>query len=203
MFKLVIADPEFSSWSMRAWLVAKLAELDFTEEIIEMKQANTAENIAKYSPTGKVPVLIHDELLIADSLAISFYIANSYPKALIFPRERVKAAKALSLICEIHSSFAHLRKECPMNLLATPAAKNNISQDLQNDIDRVIQITQEFQGPYALGDYSIADCFMAPLMTRLHTYGIPIPEATQVYSNTLMAHPNIKQWFEKAKQWRL
>ena len=199
MLKLIIGSPELSSWSMRAWLAVRRTGAEFLEETITLDQPNTGEHIARYSSTGRVPVLIHENITIEDSLAISLYMTELKPESNLLPKERSKRARALSLISEIHSSFASLRKECPMKLRNQPQA-TAISESSQQDIKRIVQIIESCHGPYMLGEYSIVDCFMAPLMTRINTYGISVPQATQTYVKTILSHPHVVEWCEKANQ---
>jgi glutathione S-transferase len=197
---LVIGDKHLSSWSLRPWLVLRMAGIAFEEKVIRLNQPDTAANIRAHSPTGKVPCLIESDLVVWDSLAISETIAERHPS--LWPRDAGDRARARAVANEMHAGFATLRQQCPMYLKGkrpTPA----LEPSLMADIDRVTAIwsecLQRSGGPYLFGStVTIADAMFAPVVTRFTTYDLPTTDRCRQYCATMWALPAMQQWLAAA-----
>lgn len=210
MLKLVIANKLYSSWSLRPWLVLKTFGIPFEEIQIPLRLADSRGRLLEYSPSGKVPVLIDEDVTVWESLAIIDYLAEAFPELPIWPRDRKARAHARSVSSEMHSGFQALRQACPMHLgarFATPP----ITEALLASIDRVEDIWSEarnrFGGgqPFLYGAFSAADAMYAPVVTRFDSYQIPVREATRAYMDAVLSHPAFVAWREAAlaEPWRI
>lgn len=210
MLKLVIANKLYSSWSLRPWLVLKSFGIPFEEIQIPLRLADSRGRLLEYSPSGKVPVLIDEDVTVWESLAIIDYLAEAFPELPIWPRDRKARAHARSVSSEMHSGFQALRQACPMHLgarFATPP----ITEALLASIDRVEDIWSEarnrFGGgqPFLYGAFSAADAMYAPVVTRFDSYQIPVREATRAYMDAVLSHPAFVAWREAAlaEPWRI
>lgn len=201
--EIVIGSKRTSSWSLRPWLALKRTGAPFTETVIELRRgAATAEAIRPHSPTGKVPVLKDDGLVVWDSLAICEYLAEKFPAAKLWPNDPAARAQARAAAAEMHSGFASLRGECPMDLGAEPHVAE-LSQATQTDLHRIATLWSEllarYGGPFLVGDWSIADAFFTPVATRLRTYGVKLsdygdPGAAGAYGERLLETPEFRAW---------
>ena len=200
--EIVVGTKAWSTWSMRPWLVLRRAGLPFTETLVELRQENGASETAirVHSPSGLVPVLKDGDLTVWDSLAICEYLAGLTPG--LWPVEPVRRALARSAAAEMHSGFASLRGECPMDLTATPKA-TPISEATQKDVRRIVAVWSElldrFGGPFLVGQWSIADAFFTPVATRFRTYGIKPGDyggtpAADAYLQQLLETPEFLEW---------
>lgn len=203
MQTLVIANRLYSSWSLRPWLVMHAFNIPFTEVVIPLRQSTSKAELAKYSPSGKVPALIDDGLVIWESLAIIEYLAECNSDVGIWPSGREARAHARAISNEMHGGFMPLRQGCPMNLGAkfkTP----DISESMRANIDRIESIWATTRaryggrGPYLFGTFCAADAMYAPVATRLDTYQIPVKSETRDYIDTILAHPSFRAWKEAA-----
>ncbi len=210
MLKLVIANKLYSSWSLRPWMVLKTFGIPFEEIQIPLRLPDSRGRLLEYSPSGKVPVLIDEDVTVWESLAIIDYLAESFPELPIWPRDRKARAHARSISSEMHSGFQALRQACPMHLgarFATPP----ITEALLASIDRVEDIWSEarnrFGGgqPFLYGAFSAADAMYAPVVTRFDSYQIPVREATRAYMDAVLSHPAFVAWREAAlaEPWRI
>jgi glutathione S-transferase len=199
MLHLVIANKLYSSWSLRPWLVMRAFDIPFEETVIPLKRPETKDAIAKFSPTGKVPVLIDGDVRVWESLAIVEYLAEKFPDHAIWPKDVNARAHARAVSNEMHGGFLALRQACPMNLskrFQTPA----MSDDLKSNIARIEQIWSaaraEFagSGPFLYGGFSAADAMFAPVVTRLDTYQIQVAADTRAYMDTVLVHPAFLEW---------
>lgn len=197
--QLVIANKVYSSWSLRAWLVARHFEIPFDETVIPLDQPDTHDKILRYSPSGRVPCLIDGETVVWDSLAIIEYLAETHPDRAIWPADRAARALARSVSAEMHSGFAALRSACPMNLRKTfpyrdwgrPAAENALRiVDLWRDARR----RHGAGGPFLFGAFTAADAMYAPIVTRFETYSWPVDPDTRSYMDAVMALPAFQAW---------
>jgi glutathione S-transferase len=202
--ELVIGTPKWSTWSMRPWLALKHTGADFAETLIPLRQENdmTREAILPHSPSGLVPVLKVDELVIVDSLAICEYLNDAFPAAKLWPDDPVARALGRAAAAEMHSGFQALRAECPMMLDAEPRSID-ISDPTRMNVRRIGDIWSEllarFDGPYLLGEWSIADAFYAPVATRFETYQIETGSAAaDAYGRRLLETPEYLEWKAKA-----
>ncbi|WP_141735808.1 glutathione S-transferase family protein [Oligoflexus tunisiensis] len=200
---LVVGSKTFSSWSLRPWLVLKQANIPFKEVVIALNQLSTREQIRQYSPSGRVPVLIHKELRIWDSLAIAEYVSELFPEKELWPSKIEDRALARSVSAEMHSGFAAMRQQLSMNVkrrLPTPA----LNDDTQGDLKRVFEIWNECLnrsgGPFLFGKFSIADAMYAPVTTRMTTYSIPLTGAIEGYVETVAKLPAMQEWIQAAQK---
>ena len=205
--EIVIGDKNLSSWSLRPWLVIKRTGRPFTETVIRLDRENTKAEIGKYSGAGQVPVLKTDEgEVIWDSLAISEFLADQFPDANLWPTDPVARGLARAAACEMHSGFASLRGECPMNLMKrvqadiTPLTGANLRRLTQ--LFATLRGRFESKGPYLVGEWSIADAFFTPVATRIRSYGLMLSDHGDTgvggrYIETLLEQPDFLEW-EKA-----
>lgn len=200
---LVIGNKNYSSWSMRGWLVARQAALPFTELVIPLDTAATASAIAAHSPSGKVPVLKHGELVIWDSLAITEYLAEQIPEAGLWPKEEEARAIARAVSSEMHSGFAALRSHMPMNVRARRHGRGQ-GPGVEEDIRRITAIWRDCRdrfgagGPFLFGEWCAADAFYAPVASRFHTYGVSLDLTSRVYGDAVLASPLVAEWYAGA-----
>ena len=197
--KLIIGNKNYSSWSLRAWFLLREAGIDFEEHRIALDTATTAEEIAHFSPAGKVPILILDDLTIWDSMAIAETVAERWPDKNLWPADPVARAHARCISNEMHSGFLHLRECMPMNCRAMGRTVP-IPDELGDDIERVYHSWSECHkrygdlGPWLFGDFSIADAMYAPVVLRFRTYGINLPESAGYYPHRLLESKAIQDW---------
>jgi glutathione S-transferase len=203
--ELVIGTKAWSTWSMRPWLAAKKAGAQFDETLIQLRQENnvSAEAIVAHSPSGLVPFLKDGEVAIGDSLAICEYLAEKFPDAGLWPNDPVARAFARAAAAEMHSGFASLRGECPMDLAAAPRAVE-LSEATHKDIRRIVALWSDllgrFGGPWlGGGEWGIADAMFTPVATRFRTYGVSLSDfgdagAAGAYGERLLQRPELKAW---------
>ncbi len=196
---LYIGTKNTSSWSLRAWLMLKLTEVNFETIVIELDQSDTKEKIMQVSPSGRVPVLKHKNQLIWDSLAIGEYLAEIYPHKYLWPKDFTQRAEARSLSCEMHAGFSELRKHLPMNIKKR-YKDYLIPQKVSEEIQRIIRIWTEYRskynsyGKFLFGDFTIADAMFAPVATRFVTYDVKLSELAMNYVNAIMEWSAMKEW---------
>ena len=202
---IVIGTKRYSSWSLRAWMVAVSACTGLREIIISLRQPETKAEILKWSPSGKVPLLIDGETKIWDSLAICEYLAERFPQAGLWPDAREARAMARSMSAEMHAGFMALRQTCSMDVLEdTPLAE--IPDDVRADLARIDALWRECRqrfganGPYLFGRFSIADAMYAPVVSRIRTYHLPVSPSSRAYCDAIMAHPAMQRWIEDARE---
>jgi glutathione S-transferase len=200
---LIIGNKNYSSWSLRAGLAMELAQASYDEVLIALDQPDTRARILAYSPTAKVPLLNTEEGPLWDSLAIAEYLAERFPEAQLWPRERYARGLARSVCAEMHSGFMALRSHLPMDLArAQPLA--NIPSDVQADIQRVIELWADCRtrfgadGAFLFGQATIADAFYAPVAARLRGYQVPLPAEAAAYVTTIYQWPAFQRWYQAA-----
>jgi glutathione S-transferase len=197
--EIVIANKNYSSWSLRPWMAMSMASIPFTERMIHFGEPRFSEEVRKISPAGRVPILIDGDLTIWDSLAILEYLAETFPEKQLWPASREARAMARSVSNEMHSGFSALRNACPMNL-RRPSRPIAMSSSVHADVDRIEDIFQSCRlkfgadGPFLFGAFSIADAMFTPVVTRFDTYAIPTRPHTRDYMNTIMATPAFRLW---------
>lgn len=201
--KLVIGNKNYSSWSMRPWLVLTAFGIPFEEIRIGLDRADTSGRIAAYSSAGKVPVLIAGETKVWDSLAICEFLAEQFPDKNLWPRDVVARALARSICAEMHAGFMGLRTAMWMNIKARFPGKGRTAA-AQGDIARICEIWEECldrSGPnnFLFGEFSIADAYYAPVVMRFRTYGVWLAPALQAYVDRVIAHPAVARWISEAE----
>lgn len=201
--RLVIGNKNFSSWSMRPWLLLKNFDIPFDEVTVPLYQGNTAEKLGPLSPSLKVPALIHQATTVWDSLAICEYISETFLDDKGWPASPRKRATARSVCAEIHSEFPNLKKDWPMNCqarveLATP-------ESIANEIARIDAIWSCCRrkhgagGEYLFGRFSIADCMYAPMAIVFDAYGATLSAEARRYMQTLLKNSWVQEWITQAR----
>ena len=204
-FTLVIGNKNYSSWSLRAWLVLKKADVDFEEIRISLYTPTSRSQLLQYSPSGKVPVLRHGSLIVWDSLAICEYIADLFPDRYLLPQTAKLRAIVRSVSAEMHSGFLAVRQHLSMNCRAR-MPKQELLPEVQSEVDRILTIwhtcRQEFgtDGDFLFGRYfTIADAMYAPVVSRFITYGIKLDPIAQAYADTIWSLPAMQEWLLAAE----
>lgn len=200
--EIVVGTKRWSSWSMRPWLALKHTGAPFQETLVELRQVGLSEvEIGKHSPSNLVPVLKDGDLVLWDSLAICEYLAEAFPDAGLWPKDKALRALGRSTAAEMHSGFGALRTECPMELETRKVMA--IGEATQKDVRKIVarwnQLLTRSSGPFLLGDWSIADAFYTPVATRFRTYGIALGDygdagPAQVYCDRLLQTPEYLAW---------
>jgi glutathione S-transferase len=202
-YKLVIANKNYSSWSMRAWVTMTAFGIPFQEIRIPLDQPDTANKIAIHSSSGRVPVLVTRETSIWDSLAICEYLAEQFPEKNMWPQDMVGRALARSICAEMHSGFQGLRSAMTMNIRARLPGRGR-TPEAQGDIGRICEIWESCLANFGhydflFGDFSIADAYFAPVATRFVTYDVFLAPALRAYVDRLLSHPAVAQWIREAE----
>ena len=207
--KLIIGNKNYSSWSLRAWLLLREAGIEFEEHRICLDVEGCAEEIARFSPSGRVPVLLLDGQPIWDTLAIAETVAERWPEAKLWPQDPDARAHARSISAEMHAGFHALRDAMPMNCRAM-GRKVALPDALTSDIDRVIAIWSDCHhryggsgygdsGGWLFGEFSIADAMYAPVVLRFRTYGINLPDSACSYPERLLESSAMQHWLAAAE----
>jgi glutathione S-transferase len=208
--QLVIGNKNYSSWSMRPWVLMTHFDLPFEEVKMRIDGyepgSEFKRRIGAFSPAGRVPVLIDGELTVWDSLAISEYLAEKFPQRRLWPEDAHRRARARSVVAEMHSGFSALRSHFGMNVEARlPEVGARVLESepaARADLQRVTALWEdalaESGGPFLFGEFSIADAFYAPVVTRLQTYGLPAPAAATDYMARVLATPAVAAWMRGA-----
>ncbi|WP_096086779.1 glutathione S-transferase family protein [Agaribacterium haliotis] len=200
--KLVIGNKNYSSWSLRPWLLLHAHALDFEEVNESLAQHGIRERLSQYSDSAKVPVLLDRGLTIWDSLAICEYISENYLSGRGWPKSAADRAQARSLVAEMHSGFAALRSELPMNCRLTKSAQ--LSPAVRAEVQRIEQLWNNYVSAdqseqlRLFGCFGIADCFFAPVVFRFHSYGVKLSGTAGRYQQSLLAHPSMQLWLTQA-----
>lgn len=199
--KLLIGNRNYSTWSLRPWLVLRHFEIPFEDEVLQLAGPGWRENLVKRSPTGKVPVLIDGDLMVPETLAIIEYLADTYPDKAIWPTDRTDRALARAAASEMHAGFSSLRNHAPMNLRASHPGKVDLDT-VRKDLHRVEALWGDLLarsgGPYLFGAFTAADAMFAPLATRLRTYELPVSDGAQLYVEAIYALPAFQDWRAQA-----
>ena len=200
--KLVIGNKNYSSWSLRPWLLLHAFKVDFEEVNVSLRQPGLTERLKKYSNAARVPVLVDGESTIWDSLAICETISDIYLQGSGWPEDATDRSLARSISAEMHSSFAALRSELPMNCRARRRVE--ISEGTVADIARIDNIWSSYAKANDAGEirlfgrFSIADCFYAPVVMRFITYGVELSESAANYLQSMAEHQSLQQWVFQA-----
>lgn len=202
--KLIIGNKNYSSWSLRSWFLLKEAGIDFEEYRIPLDQENSAAEIARFTPAGRVPVLLLEGQAVWDTLAIAETVAERWPEKELWPSDPHARAHARSVSAEMHSGFSTLRDAMPMNCRAM-GRKVSLPDALTTDIDRVLDIWADChrryrsQGDWLFGRFSVADAMYAPVVLRFRTYGINLPDSASNYPRRLLESEAIQSWLAAAE----
>ena len=211
--QLYIGNKNYSSWSLRPWLLMTQAGIAFEEVPLRLSFESGSPfktALAAVSPTAKVPVLVDDGFAVWDTLAIAEYLAEKFPDKALWPAETKARARARSLCAEMHGGFQGLRNNCPMNIEAElpevgarllrddPGVANGVANDLARINAMWQQQINESGGPFLFGAFGIADAYFAPVVTRLRTYSLPVPAEVAAYVDRIFALPAMQQWVDAA-----
>jgi len=207
-FTLVIGNKNYSSWSLRGWLMARAAGIEFEEIMIPLDLPDTATSIKKHSPAGKVPVLVHRGLAVWESLAIAEYLNDLKPEAILWPSSQAARAHARSISAEMHAGFGELRTNMPMNIRSSYPGKG-MTPAVRADIERITGLWRDcrkrFGGAFPkddgflFGTFGATDAMFAPVVTRFRTFGVQLDSDADAYCTAVMAYPAMKEWVDDAK----
>jgi glutathione S-transferase len=207
-FTLVIGNKNYSSWSLRGWLMARIAGIEFDEIVVPLDLPETQPTIRKYSPSGRVPTLLHRGLAVWESLAIAEYLNDLKPEAGLWPPSAAARAHARAISAEMHAGFADLRDKMPMNIRASFPGKG-MTPAVRADIERITSLWRDCRKRFAgafpgdegflFGKMSAADAMFAPVVTRLRTYDVQVDSDTDAYCQAILGHAAMKEWVSAAK----
>lgn len=209
MLQLVIGNKNYSSWSMRPWVLMRHFGLAFDEIKLRFDfTENSAfyRELARHTPAGRVPVLLEDGFAVWDTMAIAERVAELLPQQAVWPREARARARARSLCAEMHAGFGALRQACPMNIEASLpqvgarvlAEQAAVRSDLQRIVGMWGDALQSSGGPFLFGEFSAADAYFAPVVARIRCYGLPLPAPLQDYAAQVWASPGVGAWVADA-----
>ena len=211
MLKLYIGNKNYSSWSMRPWVLLRQADIAFEEIKVRFDSFDSASSFKKtidnVSPVGKVPALVDDGFVVWDTLAIAEYLAEKFPAKALWPQDMQARARARSLCAEMHSGFGALRSACPMNIEADLAAVGQLiwrdKPAVRADVARIVamwrELLEQSKGPMLFGQFTHADAYFAPVAMRLKTYALPVPASITAYIDRLCATNGVKAWIDDAR----
>jgi glutathione S-transferase len=210
--KLYIGNKNYSSWSMRPWVLLKQAGIAFEEAMLRFDGFGTdtafKRAALRVNPTGRVPVLVEDDgFAVWDSLAIAEYLAERFPDKALWPADARQRARARSVCAEMHGGFAALRGAFPMNIEAElPEVGQRMlkeREDVRADVARIAgmwtALLDASGGPLLFGAFTVADAYYAPIVTRLRTYGVPVSPAVDAYMRRVLALPGVAAWVDEAR----
>lgn len=199
--QLVVGNRNYSSWSLRPWLLMRRADMAFETVDVSLDTPEGAAAIARWSPHGRVPVLHDSELVVHDSLAICEYVAELHPGAGLWPADIAERARARSLCAEMHAGFMHVRTSMPMNCRRTvrgfvPDAAT------RGELDRIDELLaaslERGGGPWLAGDFGVVDAMYAPVASRLRTYGVRVAAPVESWIDALLDLPEMRDWYTAA-----
>jgi glutathione S-transferase len=205
--KLIIGNRAYSSWSMRGWLACKQSGLEFEELVVPMfdEAWEKRREGDEFAPSlGKVPILWDGECVVWDSLAIVEFLADRVGRDTFWPAEDAARGMARSMAAEMHSGFANLRRDLPMNVRASFASKA-LSDEVESEVVRILNLWAQARarfggsGEYLFGDWSAADIMFAPVVTRFVTYAVPVPPFAATYMEAVLHRADVVEWIELAQ----
>ncbi len=208
--QLYIGNKNYSSWSMRPWVLLTQAGIPFEERMLRFDSFDTGSkfktDLARLSPVGKVPVLVDDNFAIWDTLAIAEYVAEKFPDKKLWPADARARARARSVCAEMHAGFGALRSHFGMNIeAALPEVGQRVLAEqpqARADLERIVQMWSEllatYKGPLLFGGFTVADAYFAPVVKRIVTFGLPVPPAIQAYIDRVQALPGVLAWTKDA-----
>src|SRR5579872_1314590 len=203
--KLIIGNKNYSSWSMRPWIAMKVAGLTFEERVISLHDPEFKPTLLKYTPIGKVPLLIDGDVKIWESLAILEYLAEKFPSAQLWPADPARRAHARIMAGEMYSGFLPLRRACPMNFWR-PTKPRELAADALANVARIEAMWTDCRarfgkgGPFLFGAFGAVDAMYAPMVSRFQTYGINVGNAARAYMEAMSALPSWQEWKTAALQ---
>jgi glutathione S-transferase len=207
LLKLIIGNRAYSSWSMRGWLAVKHSGEEFEEFVVPLFDAEWDKRREgdEFAPSlGKVPILWDGECVVWDSLAIIEFLADRIGRERYWPEDAGARGMARSMAAEMHSSFANLRRELPMNVRKSFPPRE-LSDGVKEDVNRILQLWAQARarfggtGEFLFGDWCAADIMYAPVVTRFITYGVPVPPFAALYMKAVLSHPHVQDWIDQAQ----
>ena len=203
--KLIIGNKNYSSWSMRPWIAMKVANIPFEEMVISLNAPDFRQVVGSASGSGKVPVLIDGNIRIWESLAILEYVAEKFSQARLWPTDSAARAMARAISSEMHAGFVPLRRHMPMNMWR-PVKKRALTPEVEANIRRIEAIwtgcRERFgaktDGAFLFGQFGAADAMYAPVVARLHTYGVDVGKVSRGYMEAVMELPAWREWHTAA-----
>ncbi|WP_431275247.1 glutathione S-transferase N-terminal domain-containing protein [Variovorax ureilyticus] len=210
MTQLYIGNKNYSSWSMRPWVLMKQAGIAFEEVMVRFDSMGAdskfKHTILPLNPTGTVPVLKDGDIVVYDTLAICEYLAETHPDRKLWPADRARRAQARSACAEMHAGFGSLRSHCTMNIEADLRQQGQLilrdQAGVRADLERIVRLwgglLEAHGGPMLFGEFSIADAYYAPVCTRIRTFGLPVPAPISAYIDRVLALPGVKAWIDEA-----
>jgi glutathione S-transferase len=207
MLKLIIGNRAYSSWSMRGWLAIKQSGEEFEELVVPMfdDEWEKRREGDEFAPSlGKVPILWDGSCVVWDSLAIVEFLADRVGRDRFWPKDDAARGMARSMAAEMHSSFANLRRELPMNVRKSYPPRE-LSEGVVEDINRILQLWAQARarfggsGDFLFGDWCAADMMYAPVVTRFITYAVPVPPFAALYMKAVLSHPHVQEWIDQAQ----
>ena len=208
-FTLVLGNKNYSSWSLRGWLMAKAAGIDFEEIVVPLDRPETAAAIRRHSPSGRVPVVVDSRgFAVWESLAIAEYLNELKPEALLWPDSAAARAHARAISAEMHAGFIDLRTNMPMNIRASYPGRG-LTPAVRADIERITGLWRDCRKRFAgaspkddgflFGTFGAADAMFAPVVMRLRTYGVSLESDSETYCTCTVNHPFMKEWIDAAR----
>jgi glutathione S-transferase len=201
--KLIIGNKNYSSWSFRPWIAMKVAGIAFEETVISLDAGDFKAHVGPVSGTGKVPVLIDNDVRVWESLAILEYLAEKFPNAALWPADAAARAHARAIANEMHAGFLPLRRHLPMNMWR-PVIKRDLTPEAAANVQRIEAIWNDCRarfgkgGPFLFGRFGAADAMYAPVVSRLHTYAVAVGAGARAYMDAMMALPAWCEWHAAA-----
>lgn len=204
---LIIGNKNYSSWSLRPWIVMTAKDIAFEETLVQLRAVDTPARIRQFSPSSKVPCLVDGDVAVWESLSIMEYLAEKFPDKGIWPADAKARAHARSISSEMHAGFQPLRMACPMSITQRFAPKP-LADDVKANVARIAEIWGEARGrhadkaagPFLYGAFSAADGMYAPVVSRFHSYGIAPDETSTAYMDAVRAHPAYRAWLAAATE---
>jgi glutathione S-transferase len=198
---LIIGNKNYSSWSLRPYMALAMAGIPFEEKMIRFGEPRFTRMVRRISKAGQVPILLHNGLVINDSMSIIEYAAETWPTKPVWPKNKAARARARSIVAEMHAGFGALRNACPMNLRReVKLPPGGVSESVAKDVARIEEIWADCRkafgkgGPFLFGKFCAADAMFTPVVARLETYAIPVSKTTRAYMNAIFATAAFQQW---------
>jgi glutathione S-transferase len=206
MMKLIIANKAYSSWSLRPWILMKMLDLPFQEDLIPLDTPEFRPRVEAYHAGSTVPILVDGDITVWESLSIMEYLADKFPEKAVWPKEPAARAFARTIASEMHAGFRGLRQACPMNIRKVHPAKDR-GEAVARDVARLMHLWSgalshfgkpSAAGPFLFGAFGAADAMFAPMVTRLVTYSIPVAGVVKTYCDAVLNTQAFRQWHQEA-----
>jgi glutathione S-transferase len=206
-FTIYLGNKNYSSWSLRGWLMLKQTGIAFDEVVIPLYESQSRAEILRHTPSGKLPTLVHQRpegnVTVWESLGIGEYLAELFPEAGLWPKDPAIRAHARAISNEMHAGFLPLRRHFPMNMRSS--FDREIIPEIQGDLDRIMALWRDCRsrfaagGDFLFGKFSIADAMFAPVVSRFRTFKLPLEGAVEAYATAMTAYPAYQEWLAAAR----